>query len=119
MPAILLTKTAVLLQLLEIFVPQKRTSRWYTLLILIGANVVFFLILFFIEIFQCTPREKIWNPTISGTCLDIQKSYVATGVINVCDDFIILILPLYWVWLLQISLKRKAGISLIFAAGLL
>ena len=84
-----------------------------------GANVVFFTILFFMEIFTCIPREKIWNPMVPGTCIDIQNTFVATGVINVCDDFIILILPVYWVWLLQISTKRKVGISLIFAAGLL
>lgn len=119
MPSILLTKIAILLQLLEIFVTQKRNFRWYALLSLIGANVVFFTILFFMEIFQCIPRVKIWDPTVPGTCIDIQNTFVATGVINVCDDFIILILPVYWVWLLKISTKRKAGISLIFAAGLL
>ena len=119
MPSILITKVSILLQLLEIFVPTKRSYRWYTLLILMGANVVFFTILFFMEIFSCIPREKIWNPTVPGKCIAIQNTFVATGVINVCDDFLILILPVYWVWLLQISTKRKAGISLIFAAGLL
>ena len=119
MPSILITKVAILLQLLDIFVPQKRDSRWYTLVALIVANVVFFTILFFLEVFSCVPREKIWHPMVPGKCLDIQKTFVATGVINVADDFLILILPVYWVWLLKISAQRKAGISLIFAAGLL
>lgn len=119
MPAIFTTKTSILLQLLEIFVTQKRNYRWYTLLTLMAANFVFFTILFFIEIFQCIPRRKIWEPKVPGRCIAIQNTFVATGVINVVDDFIILILPIYWVWLLQMPLKRKAQISLIFAAGLL
>ena len=119
MPAILFTKVSILLQLLQIFVPQKGGLRWYTLMILIGANAVFFTILMFLEIFECVPREKIWRPTVPGKCLNIDQTFVATGVINVCDDFTMLVLPLFWVWKLQLPTRRKLGISCIFAAGLL
>ena len=119
MPAILFTKTSILLQLLQIFVPQRRGNRYYTILTLVGINVVFFTILMFLEIFECVPRQKIWSPILPGKCVDIEKTFVATGVINVCDDFSILILPLFWVWKLHIPTKRKTGISLIFATGLL
>lgn len=119
MPSILFTKISVLLQLLQIFVPHKREYRWYALMTLIGANAVFFTILMFLEIFECVPREKIWRPTLPGKCLNIEKTFVATGVINVCDDFTILVLPLTWVWKLHVPTKRKVGISCVFAAGLL
>lgn len=122
MPAILFTKVTVLLQLLEIFVPRQFTvdvSRWYSLWVLIGLNAVFFTTLMFLEIFQCRPREKIWNPTIEGTCININQTFVATGVINVVDDCVILILPLVWTWQLQLRTKQKIGVSLIFATGFL
>lgn len=121
MPAILFTKVAVLLQLLEIFAPPLvvRNFRWYSLCTLIGLNTIFFTALMFIEIFQCTPRRKIWNPMMEGTCININQTFVATGVINVVDDWAILILPLVWTWKLQLRMKQKIGVSLIFATGFL
>lgn len=38
---------------------------------------------------------------LPGKCINIEKTFVATGVINVCDDFTILVLPLVWVWKLH------------------
>ncbi|KAF2272788.1 uncharacterized protein EI97DRAFT_196094 [Westerdykella ornata] len=119
MPAILFTKLAILLQLVDIFVPTQlpKNSRWYSLYSLIASNVLFFTVLMFVEIFQCVPRQKIWNPTLHGRCIDINKTFIATGVINVIDDFIILIIPLVWTWKLQLRLKQKVGVSAIFATG--
>jgi hypothetical protein len=121
MPAILFTKLAILLQLLEIFVPPQviRNYRFYSLWTLIGLNSIFFTALMFIEIFQCVPRKKIWNPTIQGKCININQTFVATGVINVVDDWVILTLPLVWTWSLQLRLKQKIGVTLIFATGIL
>ena len=121
MPSILFTKVAILLQLQEIFVPLtvKRNSRWYTLQGLVVLNSIFFTILLFLEIFECVPRRKIWDPTVEGRCINIEKTFVATGVINVLDDFIILVLPLSWVWQLNIPAKKRAGVCLVFAAGFL
>ena len=119
MPSILFTKVAILLQLQDIFVHGQRNVRWYTLQGLIILNSIFFTILLFLEIFECVPRRKIWDPTVEGRCINIEKTFVATGVINVLDDFIILILPLYWVWQLKISTRKRAAICLVFAAGLL
>jgi hypothetical protein len=121
MPAILFTKLAILLQLMDIFVPPlvPRNTRWYSLAILVAANTVFFVTLGFLEIFQCVPRAKIWNPRLPGRCIDINKTFVATGVINVIDDFIILVFPLVWTWKLQLRTKQKIGVCMIFATGFL
>jgi hypothetical protein len=121
MPAILFTKVAILLQLVDIFVPphMARNSRWYSLYLLIISNTIIFNLLGFLEIFQCMPRKKIWNLTIKGRCIDINKTFVATAVIDVIDDFIILIIPLVWAWKLQLRPKQKIGVSAIFATGFL
>ena len=121
MPAILFTKLAILLQLMDIFVPPRvaRNARWYSLATRIATNAVFFTTLGFLEIFQCVPREKIWHPTIPGRCIDINKTFVASSVINVVDDFIILIFPLVWTWKLQLKTRQKVGVSMVFATGFL
>lgn len=119
MPAILFTKVSVLMQLLDIFAPQRPSWRWWTLLALIVANSCFFTILFFIEIFECIPRKKIWMPSLPGHCININQTFVASAVINVIDDFLILALPISWIIKLHMNSRRKLGISFIFATGLL
>lgn len=119
MPAIFSVKTVILTQYLNIFCPSKKAPRWKVIVSLIVANAIFFTILFFLEIFQCIPRPKIWNPSIPGSCINIEQTFIASGVINVCDDFTILILPISWIWRLQSPLRKKIGICVVFCTGVL
>ena len=119
MPTILFTKIAILLQLIQIFVVGKRNGRWYFIQTLIWLNTIFFTILIFLEIFQCMPRVKIWNPLHSGACLNISKTFVATASVNIVSDLSILVLPLFWVLQLHMPLRRKLGIMAIFCTGIL
>jgi hypothetical protein len=119
MPGIFFVKATILVQFADFFVTQSRNARWWTLWGIIVANAVFFTILLFLEIFECWPREKIWNPTIPGRCIDINQTFVATGALNVLDDFLMLILPLFWIWRLHMRGSRKIGIAAVFATGLL
>ncbi|MCJ1282459.1 hypothetical protein MMC26_001782 [Xylographa opegraphella] len=118
MPAILFTKVAILLQLVQIFVTSKKSRRWYIFHLIIALNILFFTIYLFLTIFACIPRQKIWNPTIPGSCYDAERSFIASSVINVFDDFLMLTLPIIFIWKLQAPIKKKIGISMIFASGL-
>ena len=119
MPTILSAKITILLQLIQIFVITKRNGRWYFLQILIWLNTIFFTISMFLEIFQCVPRAKIWNPLVSGACINISKTFVATAAINVVSDLSILILPIFWVLQLHMPFRRKLGIVAILGTGIL
>lgn len=119
MPTILFTKVSILLQLIQIFVVAKRNGRWYFLQVLIWLNTIFFTILMFLEIFQCVPRAKIWNPLHSGVCLNITKTFVATAGVNVVSDLSILGLPIIWVLQLHMPFRRKLGIMAIFCTAIL
>lgn len=80
---------------------------------------MFYVAIFFVVIFECSPREKIWNPTRPGTCIDINSVFITTGVWNVLSDLCILILPIRAIWLLQMATRQKWQISAVFATGLL
>ena len=67
---------------------------------------------------KCTPREKLWNPSVPGYCFSSRKLGLASGSINVISDFSILILPVPIIWRLQMSKKRKVGITAVFGIGL-
>lgn len=79
--------------------------------------MLYFTAFFFVTIFQCTPRAKIWNPELPGTCLRYQTYTVATGIFNVVSDSLMLVFPIICIWNLQMSNKRKVGVSAIFFVG--
>ena len=80
---------------------------------------MFYVAVFFLVIFECTPREKIWNPLVEGTCVNISATFIVTGAWNVLLDFAILLLPIRAIWLLQMPVRKKWQISAVFGLGLL
>lgn len=117
-----LVKMAILLQYLRLFAPSKTVNP----VMFIGARViiaitgVYYIITTFITMFACTPREKIWNPLVmEGHCLNNDIGILFTCIFNVITDILILVLPARSVWRLQIPRRKKIGIVLLFAIGLL
>lgn len=70
-----------------------------------------------LAIAQCNPRKKIWSPLTPGRCINSAVAYLATSIFNVITDFAILVLPMPCLWRLQISNKKKAWTTGIFATG--
>ena len=120
--ALLPTKLSLLFQYLRIFVPSRHHDKlmYYSIHLLIWANVFFCVINFFLFLFECTPRAASWDPFVDngGSCLN-PLDFVVSAIFNIAFDCAILILPIRRVWRLQLTLQRKLGISLIFGAGAL
>ena len=111
---------SILTQYLRIFVPTRQGNGpifWCTTVLML-LNVIFYIIEFFLNIMQCSPRARLWNRQLPGTCIG-SSNIVYTAGFNVISDVIILVLPLAKVWRLQMSLRRKLGISLIFSTGVM
>ena len=88
--------------------------------ILIWTNLAFYVAIFFAVLFECTPLEMIWNPLLTtGFCVNRNAELIAAGAVNTISDLLILILPLWAIWHLQMAMKNKLGISAIFATGVL
>ena len=130
---ICITKVSILLLYLRMFSP----SRTVCIIIHVNlwANVLFYTAGFFVEIFECVPREAIWNPRHghSGTyydpwdggktgtykCVNQDLLEVVSAVFNLLSDFAILLLPISTVWYLQMRMKKKVAVLVVFATGLL
>jgi hypothetical protein len=112
-------KYFICVQLKRIFCPSQssRTAAWWALQSLIVATIMYYISCFFTFLFQCTPREKIWNPAIDGTCIDNNAGVLSAGLINLILDLGILIVPCWALWHLQLPMKRKLGAISIFAVG--
>ena len=115
-PLIAITRLSICLQFAHIFVLNRDKKFWY-LQVFICVNMLYFTAYFFATIFQCTPRAKIWNPEIPGKCLRYQAYNLATGLFNVVSDLLMLVFPIFCIWNLQMSNKRKVGVSAIFFVG--
>ena len=82
-------------------------------------NGIFYFLSFFLTVLRCRPIRKAWYVDfVEGTCLNVDAIYAMMGVFNVLSDFAIFLLPQTAIWKLQMSLKRKIGVSAIFFTGL-
>ena len=115
-PVIFVTKLSILLLYLRVFKPSRVT--FTALHAVLWANLAFYIIATFIEIFQCKPMRKIYLPLLPGSCINQRNSQIASGAINVISDVAILILPIASVWKLRVYRKGKIGLFLIFGFGL-
>ncbi|WPH03301.1 Hypothetical protein R9X50_00617800 [Acrodontium crateriforme] len=69
---------------------------------------------------QCTPVEYNWNKGIKGHCWSndaINAVGITQGTIAAATDFILSILPLVFLWTIQIPWKVKIGIWCVMAIG--
>lgn len=116
-PDVLLAKWAILLQLQRVFTVQPRDGTWWTVRILIWLSSIFYVTVGFIDVFQCNPREKIWDPTVPGHCFNINGILIGTSVFNVLMNCSILILPLVVMSSVQMQRKKKVIVCCIFGVA--
>lgn len=112
-------KLCVLLQMQRIFRGNKRDSIYWSIQVLIWSNLLFYLAVTAAFIGACSPRAKISNPLLPGTCISIHVTILATSAINIVSDITILVLPVFAVWKLKLPIKRKLIISAVFGSGIL
>ena len=114
-----LTKFSVLLQLQHIFVISHRQIVYFIIQALIWANLAFYLAYFFVDIFECVPRRKIWDQTVPGKCISLNVLYIAPAGINIISDLLVWALPTILVFRLNMTLKNKLAMVAVFGSGFL
>lgn len=120
-PAMGAAKYFICVQLKRLFCPHGSSAGrvWWALQTVIVATIAYYISCFFTFLFQCVPREKIWNPMVEGRCIDNMAGVLSAGLINLILDLALLTIPCWAIWHLQMPLKRKLGAMSIFAVGIL
>ncbi|SCN83349.1 related to integral membrane protein [Fusarium fujikuroi] len=61
----------------------------------------------------CRPLGHFWTQFAgtNGTCIDINTFLLALGIINMINDFYILLIPIPHIFRLQMSLRKKIGVA--------
>ncbi|KAI2629150.1 hypothetical protein GGS26DRAFT_115623 [Hypomontagnella submonticulosa] len=113
-------KLSILSQYIQVFMPTKEPRMMYwTTVFFIWANFIFYLVSTCFEIWSCDPIAKAWDPLITeGRCIDTMALNVAASSLNTASDVIILIMPQLIIWRLNISVKNKFGVSVIFLVAI-
>ncbi|KAL1797158.1 hypothetical protein ACET3X_003764 [Alternaria dauci] len=91
-----------------------RICVYASMFLVVGYNIA----LVFPLIFACTPFRRNWDVTITeGSCIDRTPLYMATAVLNMATDILLLVLPIPMVVKLQMPRAQKAGLICIFGVG--
>ncbi|KAI0970100.1 hypothetical protein F4678DRAFT_480782 [Xylaria arbuscula] len=113
-------KTAILLEWIRIFVADRqRNAFFYAACFLIGLNTGVYAAGAIATGLACIPREKLWHPWIPGRCIDRYVLDTFTAFVNLAIDLGVFLLPQKVIWKLQMSKKRKIGISILFSVGII
>lgn len=116
-PIISLVKSSVLLFLLRLFGQKTGVRRF--IIILNTINIAQMLGTLFAVIFQCTPIQFNWDPTLNGTCIDVRILFTFTSSFNILTDLLVLGLPI-WIFIdLKIPRRAKIGLLFVFLLGFL
>ena len=116
-PTILAAKLAILLIYRRVFVPRCWGVFDWTLRIFMAILIFFYLATFLVKIWECNPRERIWDRSIPGKCVNVSSLLNASGLFNTLTDIIILLIPVKSVWNLNMTTIRKVGVVGAFTVG--
>lgn len=119
-PIVYITKLSILLQFNRLFAPHKLGRAYWFIQGVIWINTAYYLAGMLATIFECTPRSKAWDVfTSGGYCVDIAALIVVGAIINLISDLVMLLIPLFCISSLKLPLRKKIGVSCVFATGAL
>ncbi|KAJ5756625.1 hypothetical protein N7533_006168 [Penicillium manginii] len=66
----------------------------------------------------CRPFAKNWNPLLPGHCASQNVAFSTIGAFNLVTDIMIMLLPIRFIWKLQMSFGTKMALYGIFGLGI-
>ena len=109
-------KLSVLWMYTRIFRTRQFKLYAYVLMGLCMAFCVAFMAVFMTN---CHPVSFMWNPVEGGGCRDMTHSEFASVGCSLVIDLAVIILPMPWLWGLQMPLRNKIVVSITLSIGLM
>ncbi|KAK1254816.1 hypothetical protein MKX08_008811 [Trichoderma sp. CBMAI-0020] len=116
-----LLKVAIMIEWVRLFVPSSKTKSFFfwgaavISVIQVGAGIAIIISLNL----QCTPHQRIWDFTVSGTCWNLYTLQVISASIQLASDIAMFCLPQHTIWTLQMTWQKRLGVAAIFGMGVL
>ncbi|KAF4432969.1 Satratoxin biosynthesis SC1 cluster protein 4 [Colletotrichum fructicola] len=80
---------------------------------LVGHGLVFT----FVIMFECTPIAGIWDRTLIRKCVDLNAVALASAILSIVEDIVILAMPIQQLSQLQLGSKKKLAVIFMFSLG--
>ncbi|KAI0179003.1 hypothetical protein GGR52DRAFT_569909 [Hypoxylon sp. FL1284] len=114
-----LLKIAIVTEWTRMLAPRgSRTAFLYVCYAVIFVQACAMVAFVFALCFVCVPYAKIWDITLPGHCIKKLNIDIAAAAVHLTSDLVILILPQRTIWTLQMSLKKRLGVSIFFSLGI-
>ncbi|KAK1984570.1 CFEM domain-containing protein [Colletotrichum cereale] len=111
-------KASILFLYLRVF-PDQRFRRvvWYTQ----AFNLVLYIAFLSASLASCRPLHHVWDGwtgETEGKCFNVNASGLAHAALNLALDVWMLLLPASQIYKLNVPLKQKTGVVLMFSVGI-
>ncbi|TWU71184.1 hypothetical protein ED733_001329 [Metarhizium rileyi] len=118
-PALMATKTAILIFYLRLAKNTQfvlRYASWATLAVVNIAGLV----LTFMNIFQCNPAAAAWKTMTDGStkCIPLLTEFICAAPVNIVTDLAILALPIPVLTGMRLPSRQKTILVITFAVGI-
>ncbi|RAK78939.1 uncharacterized protein BO72DRAFT_61788 [Aspergillus fijiensis CBS 313.89] len=98
----------------------KFITPWRYTLWAVGSSIgLYSVILVFMLIFACVPIEDGWSLTRPSACRRRSGLYLATAIANTASDSILLLIPMIFIWALNLPFMQKIGLFCLLGLGCL
>ncbi|KAK3935732.1 hypothetical protein QBC46DRAFT_396858 [Diplogelasinospora grovesii] len=114
-----LLKTSIMVEWLGIFDGGKRNWFFWVCWVMIGIQIAFGVAVVIALNLACIPTKKKWEFWVPGKCINAHNIETTSATFQLVSDCIVLILPQKIIWGLQMSWKKRLGVSVIFSLGVL
>ncbi|CAK7267863.1 hypothetical protein SEPCBS119000_002767 [Sporothrix epigloea] len=115
-PALMATKTSVLVFYLRLSKNTIQVLRMGSYVVLVLVNVAG-VVLTFINIFQCRPVEAAFTDE-PGQCIPLLTEFICSAPVNIITDLAILALPIPVLTGMRLPIRQKTILVLTFALGI-
>lgn len=111
-------KISIVCFILRVFPDQKFRRICYGVMTLVACYGIAFVTA---TALQCWPASYAWTQIDSnsqGTCNDVHLQAWLAAACNIALDLLLLVLPLHNLWMLNMGLKKKLQIMVMFSLGI-
>ncbi|EHK45521.1 uncharacterized protein TrAtP1_003641 [Trichoderma atroviride] len=118
-PALMATKTSILIFYLRLTQNTQMVLRFASWLILVIVNIAG-VVLTFMNIFQCTPVQAAWNANYNGPtkCIPLLTEFICSSPVNIVTDLAILALPIPVLTGMRLPSRQKTILVITFTLGI-
>ncbi|KAM0257185.1 hypothetical protein ACHAQJ_004547 [Trichoderma viride] len=118
-PALMATKTSILIFYLRLTQNTQMVLRFASWLILVIVNIAG-VVLTFMNIFQCTPVQAAWNANYKGPtkCIPLLTEFICAAPVNIVTDLAILALPIPVLTGMRLPSRQKTILVITFTLGI-